>query len=185
MHRLTTLAPTDAEWLADTIARNKARFGGWSMEADPNPAPEPTSDPAPDPTDQTFTQADVDRIVKERVQREKAKYADYNDLKAKAEGAKTVEDRIAEVEQRAIAAETKALRAEIANAHGISAEDRDLFLTGADEEVLTAQAKRLADRESDRKKLGNHVPREGETPSSGKSDSLRDFTRNLFASSDD
>ena len=152
------------------------------MPEDQTPAPD--ADAQDQTPDQTFTQADVDRIVKERVQREKAKYADYNELKEKAEGAKTVEDRIAEVEQRAIAAETKALRAEIANAHGISAEDRDLFLTGADEESLTAQAKRLADRETERKSKGNHVPREGETPKSKATDDERTFVRQLFASAD-
>lgn len=132
---------------------------------------------------QSFTQADVDRIVADRLKREreatKTKYADYDDLKTKAAGAKTLEDRIAEIEQRAKTAEAKALRAEIANAHGISAEDRDLFLTGVDEETLTAQAKRLSERESERKKQGNHVPREGETKKPP-TDNLRDFTRTLF-----
>src|SRR4051812_30701747 len=32
----------------------------------------------------TFTQADLDRIVSERLERERAKYRDYPDLKAKA-----------------------------------------------------------------------------------------------------
>ena len=54
---------------------------------DPNPTPDPTSNPNPEPTtDQTFTQADLDRIVSERLQRERAKFADYDDLKAKAAG---------------------------------------------------------------------------------------------------
>ncbi|MCC5580591.1 hypothetical protein IMZ11_33735 [Microtetraspora sp. AC03309] len=34
--------------------------------------------------DKTFTQADLDRVVAERLARERAKYADYNDLKTKA-----------------------------------------------------------------------------------------------------
>lgn len=33
---------------------------------------------------QTFTQADIDRIVSERITRERQKFADYNDLKSKA-----------------------------------------------------------------------------------------------------
>lgn len=125
---------------------------------------------------QTFTQADVDRIVKERVQRERAKYADYNDLKAKAEGAKTAEDRIADLEQQYKAAESRAMRASIASEYGIAAEDRDLFLTGEDEETLTAQAKRLADRESERKKRSNHVPGEGSNPAT-KDDPTKEFLR--------
>lgn len=181
MPRPTALAPADAAWLTETIARNKARFGGWRMQADP--------DPEPDPKDQTFTQADVDRIVAERLKRErettKTKYADYEDLKQKAEGAKTADDRIAELEKSIEKANREALKRRVQAAHGISDEDADLFLTGADEDSLTAQAKRLADRETERKSKGNHVPREGETPSSGKSDPLRDYTRSLFAASDD
>lgn len=134
-------------------------------------------------TEQTFTQADVDRIVKERVKRERDKYADYNDLKAKAGEAKTAEDRIADLEKQYKAAEARALRSDIAAAHGISAEDRDLFLTGEDEETLTAQAKRLAGRESERKKRSNHVPNEGNNPKS-KADPMRDVARNLFGRDD-
>jgi len=131
----------------------------------------------------TFTQADVDRIVRERVKREREKFADYDDLRAKAEGAKTAEERLAELEKRYAEAETRALRSDIAAKFGIDAEDRDLFLTGTDEETLTAQAKRLADREAERLKRSNHVPAEGGTPTTG-SDPMREFTRSLFADRD-
>lgn len=180
MPRPTALTPADAAWLTETLARNKAKFGGWSMQADP--------DPTPDPKDQTFTQADVDRIVAERLKRErettKAKYADYDDLKQKAEGAKSADDRIAELERSIEKATHEALKRRVQAAHGISDEDADLFLTGSDEDALNAQAKRLADRESERKSKGNHVPREGETPTAKSDDSLREFTRSLFASGD-
>jgi len=133
----------------------------------------------PDPTTETFTQADVDRIVRERVQRERAKYADYDALKAKAEGAKTVEDRLAEMEKRTAAAEASALRSDIAARHGISAEDRDLLLTGTDAETLEAQAKRIAEA-SERKKKANIVPREGNNPKATGGDEEREFVRKLF-----
>ena len=136
-------------------------------------------------TPSTFTQADVDRIVKDRLDRVKAKYSDYDDLKAKAEGSKTVEDRLAEMEKRATGAEARALRNDIATRHGISAEDRDLFLTGTDEETLAAQAKRLAQREADRKKQGNVARKEGGSPNPGSSKSdLREYTRQLFGEAD-
>lgn len=75
------------------------------------------------------------------------------------------------------------LRSEIATRHGISAEDRDLFLTGSDAEALEAQAKRLAERTADQKKNGNRAPKEGGTTTTddGKKD-LRTFAKNLFAS---
>lgn len=150
---------------------------------------DPTPNPTPDdkPTD-AFTQADVDRIVAERLKREreatKAKYADYDDLKAKAEGAKTAEERMAELEKEIAATKREAMRRRVQAAHGISDEDADLFLTGTDEDSLTAQAKRLAEREDQRKKQNNVSPREGTTPKSGPDDE-RAFARDLFASAKD
>ena len=136
-------------------------------------------------TDQTFTQADVDRIVADRLKREreavKAKYADYDDLRAKAEGAKTAEERMAELEKEIAATKHEALKRRVQAAHGISDEDADLFLTGTDEESLTAQAKRLADRESERRKSNNVSPREGNNPKSDGSGDLGEFTKNLFS----
>ena len=141
-------------------------------------APAGTTEPDTGTTE-TFTQADVDRIVRERVQRERAKYADYDALKAKAEGVKTVEDRLAEMEKRTAAAEASALRSDVAARHGISAEDRDLLLTGTDAETLEAQAKRIAEA-SERKKKANIVPREGSNPKASGGDEEREFVRKLF-----
>jgi len=90
------------------------------------------------------------------------------------------EARLAEVEKRAVKAETDALRSTVAASHGISVQDRDLFLTGVDEATLTAQAKRLAEREVDRKKAGNVAPKEGVANTSGSDDGMREFTRQLF-----
>jgi hypothetical protein len=48
-----------------------------------------------------FTQAELDRIVADRVARERAKYADYGDLKKKAAAAMTEQERaVAEAEVR-------------------------------------------------------------------------------------
>lgn len=111
---------------------------------------------------QTFTQADVDKIVRDRLaQQAKNKFANYDEYKAAAEGAKTVEQKLADLEAKHAEAEARALRSDIATKHGISAEDRDLFLTGSDEATLTAQAKRLAERIADQKKNGNRAPKEG------------------------
>lgn len=154
---------------------------------EPNAATEGTGDPKPEPT---FSQADVERIVRERLaQQAKNKFGDYDDLKTKAGESQTLEQRVAEMEVRTQAAEAVALRASVAAEFGISTKkgpkgepsDADLFLTGADVDTLTAQAQRLAGRESDRKKQGNFAPKEGQSPSSsGDSDDLRDFTKRLF-----
>ena len=135
--------------------------------------------------EQKFTQADIDKAIKERIAREWAKYADYDDLKAKAEGAKTVEQKLADLEKKHADAEARALRSDVAAQFGISAEDRDLFLTGTDLDSLTAQAKRLTEREADRKKQGNVAPREGTTKTTGKTeDGMRGFVRDLFGDTD-
>nr|DAL14419.1 MAG TPA_asm: Major head protein [Caudoviricetes sp.] len=126
----------------------------------------------------TFTQADVDRIVRERVQRERAKFADYDDLKTKAGEAKTAEDRLTDLEKQLEQSQREALRRRVQAAHGIADEDADLFLTGADEDTLTAQAKRLIERESS-KKRSNHVPAEGSNPRPA-ADESRETVRGLF-----
>jgi hypothetical protein len=133
--------------------------------------------------DQTFTQADVDRIVADRLKREreqvKSKYADYDDLKAKAGQSATLEERMAAMEKRAMDAEATALRSTIAAEFGITPEDRDLFLTASDQDTLRTQAKRLAERVADRKKT-HTVPTEGKTPTATVSSDERQFVRQLF-----
>jgi len=142
---------------------------------------------------QTVSQADVDRIVKDRVARERAKYADYDDLKARAEGSKTLEERLAAMETELTTTKTRALKTSIAAKFGISTDpgpkgepsDADLFLTGSDADSLTAQAQRLAGRDADRKKQGNVAPREGSTTSEGTEDGdKREFARSLFGSAE-
>ena len=137
--------------------------------------------------EQTFTQAEVEKIVRDRLaQQAKNKFGDYDELRTKAEGAKTLEERLAEVETRYKESELRALRSDIAAKFQLGEEDRDLFLTGADEETLTAQAQRLAQRESDRKKQGNIAPNEGDTKSVGKPEdaATREFAAELFGGSE-
>lgn len=146
------------------------------------PTPTPDQPEAGDKPDQTFTQADVDRIVAERLKREreatKAKYGDYDDLKARAGEATTLEERVAAMEERAQRAEVSALRAKYAA--DVPERLRPL-LTGTTDDELKAQRDLIVEGESERKKTGNRVPKEGKQPStSGDQDGMREFTRNLF-----
>ena len=93
-------------------------------------------------------------------------------------------DAKAAAERAADEARADALRWRTAAKHGISDEDAELFLTGTDEATLTKQAERLADRVADRKKNGNHVPREGATQAQPGADPVRDFARQLFGATD-
>lgn len=88
-------------------------------------------------------------------------------------------ERIKALEAEAGSARTEALRLRVATKHGISDEDADLFLTGSDEETITRQAERLAQRTSDKKKQGNYAPNEGKTPSTPESEEL-ETARALF-----
>lgn len=141
----------------------------------------------------TFTpeqQAEVNRIVQERVQRVEAKYADYGDLKAKADGAKTLEDRLGTLESELSTTRSEAARTRVAAKFGISTEkgskgepsDAELLLTGSDEAAMTLQAERVAGRVADQKKDGNRAPKEGRavTTTTDGDQELREFARNLF-----
>jgi len=141
----------------------------------------------------TFTEAEVNQLVQDRLaQQARNKFGDYDDLKAKAQGAKSLEDRLGEVET--VLATTQgelnstklsALRSSVAAEFGISTKkgpknepsDADLFLTGTDEKSLTAQAERLADR----KKHGNVAPTEGttKTKQSPGTDAKREWLRTV------
>jgi hypothetical protein len=152
--------------------------------------PTPDAPEAPEngeqPQGKTFTQAELDQIITDRLaQQAKNRFGDYAELKAKADGAKSVEQKLAELEAKHAEAEARALRSEIATKHGISAEDRDLFLTGSDEASLTAQAQRLAERLSDQKKHGNVARKEGQNKTNGGGDeAMREFARDLFSRAD-
>lgn len=135
------------------------------------------------------TQDDLNKVITDRVNRERAKYADYKDVKAKAarldeieeankSEAQKLSDAKTVAERERDEARTEALRLRIATKHGISDEDADLFLTGSDQESLTKQAERLAQRSEDRKKKSNVVPGEGKTPGSTDTD-RHDFVRRL------
>jgi hypothetical protein len=89
-------------------------------------------------------------------------------------------DRLAVAEKAAAEATREALKFKIAAKFQIGDEDADLFLTGSDEEALTKQAERLTARESERKKHGNVVPREGNNPTSTGEGSDLAFARQLL-----
>lgn len=153
------------------------------------------------------TPSELDAFLKDRVARAERKatekYADYKDLKAKAAKLDEIEQanlselekangRITTAESERDTAKAEALRLRIAVTHGISLDDADLFLTGTDEETLTAQAKRLSDRaaeqanaEAERKKKNPIVPKEGTSTKTGTTteEDDREFARSFFGGS--
>ncbi len=160
-------------------------------EATPEGGSTPGQEPGATEFKPITSQDDLNRIISERVKRTEAKYADHKDLKAKAARldeieqanqteAQKAEKRIADLEAELSKLSRNSTRLKIASEHGITdADDIDLFLTGTDEETLTRQAKRLSERNADRKKNGNHVPREGGNPPAP-NDPARETVRGLF-----
>lgn len=114
-----------------------------------NPPGGGTSTGASGTAEKMFTQAEVERIIGERLKREREKYADYDELKKRAEEADSskselqkLADRVAAAEKRAADAEAKQLRAEVAQAKGLTAAQAKR-LTGSTKEELEADADEL------------------------------------------
>lgn len=137
------------------------------------------------------SQDDLNRIIGDRVKRAEAKFADYGDLKAKADQldqlteasqteAEKAAKRASKAESERDSARAEAMRLRIAVEHGISLEDADLFLTGTDETSLRAQAERLSAREAARKTAGNRVATEGGNPNPKSTSDLNAFVGQLF-----
>ena len=113
----------------------------------------------------TFTQDDVNKLVaKARAEERRKATEKFGDYDKVVDGKVTAEQRLVDLEQRYAAAEAKALRSDVAAQFGISAEDRDLFLTGSDEETLRAQAERLATHIANRERAASVARGEGANP---------------------
>lgn len=130
-------------------------------------------------TTTTFTQAQVDAIVRDRLKRERDKFADYDDLKNKADEAdknKSALDKLLEkvsgLEERATKAERAALRADVAQAKGLTP-GQAKRLQGATREELEADADELlsmfkaADKGGDGKDGDTDGGKDGDTTGKG------------------
>lgn len=107
------------------------------------------------------SQEELDRIIQSRLDRERKKFADYDELKKaadrlaqleesnKTEAQKTA-DRLAAAEKRAAELEVKALRAEVAASKGVPA----ALLTGSTAEELEAAADALIAFRGEQKPAG-------------------------------
>lgn len=96
--------------------------------------PEPTTAPPAAPAaDKTFTQAELDRIVADRLSRERGKYADYDDLKAKA----SQFDQLAEQQKTDLEKAVDAAKAE----------GRAEVLSAANDRLLKSRIEALAARD--------------------------------------
>lgn len=159
------LSPRDAAWLAQTLARNTATYGGWRMEADPaaeggEPDLQPPADPKPDGLGDAGKKAlDAERDARKEAEgKVKQLESDFGAMKTALmeafgvkpdKGAETtdvlkqVQDQLAQMQrENAVLA--------LANEHGITDKaDIDLLKqSGLQGDALAAMAARLKPAET-------------------------------------
>ena len=144
------------------------------------------------------SQEALDAIVRERLARERRKYADYDELKEKAARLDEIEaanktdlekaqQRIAELEKaerdRAEADRVRGVRDKVAKATGVPAE----LIAGDDEESMTEFAKQVAAfaKQPAAPKVGESGKFAAKAKPGGKDDAMREFAANLFGGSED
>lgn len=93
--------------------------------------------------ERTFTQQEVNRLVGDARQKERSKYADYEELKAQASARADYDEVVAERDRLRAAEERSKLVAKVATESGVP-QALVSMLDGADEEALAAQAAELA-----------------------------------------
>ncbi|MFC4335206.1 hypothetical protein [Salininema proteolyticum] len=127
-----------------------------STPTEPDSAPEPDTEP----DNGELGEAGLKALQAERDER-KALQRKLRELEPLAEKAREFEEsqksemeklseRLQAAERDAETARSEALRYQVASRHGVGDEDAKLFLTGADEELLQKQAKRLAQLSTDK-----------------------------------
>jgi len=125
----------------------------------------------------TFSQEDVNRIVQERLQREREKYADYDELKTAAQRAQELEsekqtlaERVAEFEAKE---ERQKLVSDVADETGVPAD----ALRGDTKEELEAHAEVL---KSLMKTTGPVIPGQEKRPHKVEESDERKAVKGLF-----
>jgi hypothetical protein len=184
LHGIDIAAPGGIHKLLDF---HRLTFGDAVMEVDPDAGTAPAGEPngqipefkAP------ASQAELDRIIQDRVARVKNQFADYDDLKAKAGQVDTLQSRIGELETTngkltgqvqtfTQEKERSALVAAVAKDKNVPAD----ALRGSTKEELEAHADQLAELF---KPSGPVIPGQERTPGIVQDSPNREFARKLFA----
>ncbi|MFD1135587.1 phage scaffolding protein [Paenibacillus urinalis] len=109
-------------------------------EPDPPPPLDPPADPQPP---KTFTQDEVDRLITDRLSRERKKYGDYDDLKTKLTEFEQAEEERKKAEMSAHE-RLEAEKAEALKAADEAKAERDQALTAANQRLIKAEFRALA-----------------------------------------
>lgn len=141
------------------------------------PTPKDVAEQSKGEEDSKFTppssQAELDRIIGERVARERAKFSDYDELKSAASKLSEIQEadkteiqkateRAEDAERQLQTTKAESLRLGVAARHGITGEYLDL-LHGSDEESLEASAQKIASL-IHKAPRGPIIPTQGDAP---------------------
>lgn len=183
LHGIDIAAPGGIEKL---MAFHRLTFGNAVMEegSDGGTAPAGENNDQGGEFKAPATQADLDRIVQDRVARERAKYADYEDLKAAAAQSTGFQSRISELEAangeltgKVQTFETEKQRAtlvsDVAKVKNVPAD----ALRGNTREELEAHADTLA---ALLKPSGPVIPGQETAPNKVQDSGEREFAKQLF-----
>lgn len=162
MFRNLLLSPRDAEWLAQTMQKRRAEFGGWRMEADPGAdpaqdAPPTAGDPKPDEAplgDAGKRALDAERDARKEAEgKVKQLESDFGSMKAalleafgvKPEKGADNEDVLKQVQAQLAQIQRENAVLALANEHGITEKaDIDLLKqSNLEGDALQAMAARL------------------------------------------
>lgn len=133
------------------------------------------------------SQADFDAAIQARIARERAKFADYDDVKAKADRLVEIEnaqkteaqkqaDKLDEIQRENAELKSGKLRAEVAAAKGVPA----ALLSGSTQAELEAAAEALIAFKGEQQAQRLHIPGEGKSPTTTgtPADEFADFLTN-------
>ena len=126
------------------------------------------------------SQEELDRIIQKRLDRERARYEGFDEIKQRAERAAELESVAEDLRKRVEAFESREARSvlvrKVASDNGV---DHELLaeMRGDSEEELTAQAKRLAER---LKPVAPVIPGQAKSPENAPRDESHEFMKRLL-----
>lgn len=139
-------------------------------------------------SEKVLPQSEVDGIIEKRLERERGKYSDYEDLKAKAVKVDSIaseyesklkekDTKIGELSTEVTTAKLGVTKVKIANEFKLSDEAQE-FLTGDSEEKLREQAEKLSKVGGGKKVV---ITKKGKpSDNDGKAGDSKSIARNLF-----
>nr|WP_154895291.1 scaffolding protein [Paenibacillus xylanexedens] len=112
-------------------------------EDDPNPEPTPQDPPADPQPSKTFTQDEVDRLIADRLGRERKKYGDYDDLKTKLTALEEAEEERKKADM-SVAERLEAEKAAAIKAAEDAKAERDKTISAANQRLIKAEFRDVA-----------------------------------------